>query len=84
MNANFMSNEKLNLDEFDIPELSKDDFARAIPNPYAEQFREGMMYEVTASDGTKRVFVQFEVERDLVEKLRSVRSVNDILRAANL
>ena len=79
-----MNSEELNLDEFDIPELTEDDFARAVRNPYAEQCREGMMYEVTASDGTKRVFVQFEVEKDLVERLRSIRSMNDILRAAIL
>ena len=84
MSVNFMNNEELNLDEFDIPELTEADFARAVRNPYVEECREGMMYEVTASDGTKRVFVHFEVEKDLVERLRSFRSMNDILRAAIL
>jgi hypothetical protein len=77
-----MKGEELNFDEFDIPELTEDDFARAVPNPYAEQSRKGMVYEVTALDGTKRVFVQFEVEKDLVERLASFRSMNEVLRLA--
>jgi hypothetical protein len=77
MNTNVNDTKNDALEDLEVPEF---DFERALPNPFVEQYREGVTRTVIKNDGTKDHFVR--LEPDIAEHYPSAAVVNDILRRA--
>jgi hypothetical protein len=55
------------------------DFEGAIPNPFAERYRQGVAVRVFQADGTKERYVR--LDNDVAERFSSPTVVNEILRS---
>jgi len=64
-------------DDLEIPEF---DFENALPNPYAERYRQGVIVTVFKTNGSKETYVR--LDEDIAESFSSSKLVNDALRDA--